>query len=219
MTAPQPLAALAHQRILAMIIDGRLKSGSLLQEAALGEAFGMSRTPVREAIKRLQGDGLAVADGRFIRVRSLTPEDIDEIFFLRLELEPLAARSAVRLPPAQIAAMETRVRQLMAADPAGLTDLQRATDHDFHQLLAQSYGNAAVSRTISELQRRTCVFDYSQLPDRLLRGCAEHLEILDLLRSGNADAVEAALRTHLVNARDAVLQRLQSAPAQITEEG
>ncbi|MGN0934710.1 GntR family transcriptional regulator [Falsigemmobacter intermedius] len=219
MTVPQPLAALAHQRILAMIIDGRLKSGSLLQEAALGEAFGMSRTPVREAIKRLEGDGLAVADGRFIRVRSLTPEDIEEIFFLRLQLEPLAARAAVRLPPAQIEAMEARVRQLMASEPSGLNDLQRATDHDFHQFLAQAYGNAAISRSISELQRRTCVFDYSQVPDRLMRGCHEHLEILDLLRAGDADAVEAALRSHLINARDAVLQRLRTAPDQTAEEG
>ncbi|RRH76198.1 GntR family transcriptional regulator [Falsigemmobacter faecalis] len=218
MSGARPLAALAHQRILAMIIDGRLKSGSLLQEAALGEAFGMSRTPVREAIKRLEGDGLAVVDGRFIRVRSLTPEDIDEIFFLRLELEPLAARAAVRLAPAEITAMETRIRQLMASDTSDLNDLQRATDHDFHQFLARSFGNAAVSRTISELQRRTCVFDYSQVPDRLLRGCNEHLEILELLRAGNPDAVEQALRCHLQNARAAVLQRLRAATDQTPGE-
>ncbi|MBZ4691221.1 MAG: transcriptional regulator, GntR family [Cereibacter sp.] len=212
MTAPRPLAHEAYQRIISMIFEGALKSGDLLQEAALGELFGMSRTPVREAIKRLESEGLAVVMGRFIRVRSVTPADVEEVFFLRLELEPLAARSAVRLPPAQVDAMEARVRHLMASDPA-VNDLQRQTDYEFHHLLGREFGNQAVAQTVSALHRRTCIFDHSQVPERFLRGCEEHLEILDAVRSGNADAVEARLRAHLEHARDAVLLRLRRAAA------
>lgn len=208
MTTPKPLAQEAHQRIISMIFEGALKSGDLLQEAALGEIFGMSRTPVREAIKRLESEGLAVVEGRFTRLRSVQPEDVEEIFLLRLELEPFVARSAVRLPPAQIDAMEARVRHLMASDPSA-NDLQRQTDHDFHLMLGQNSGNLAITQTISALQRRTCIFDHSQVPDRFLRGCEEHLAILDAIRSGNAEAVEAALRRHLIHARDAVLDRLR----------
>lgn len=199
----------AYQRIIAAIFEGTLKSGDLLQEAALGDAFGMSRTPVREAIKRLESEGLAVTEGRFTRVRSMTPADVEETFFLRLELEPLAARSAVRLPPAQVDVMEERVRQLMGSDP-DTNDLQRQTDFDFHQMLMREFGNPVIARIVSTLHRRTCVFDRSQVPDRFLVGCSEHLEIIEAVRSGNADAVETALRRHLEHARDAVLERLGS---------
>ena len=169
----------------------------------------MSRTPVREAIKRLESEGLAVPEGRFLRVRSVTPADVEEIFFLRLELEPHAARAAVRLPPAKVDAIEQRVQELMISDP-GTNDLQRQTDFDFHHTLTQEFGNSVITATISALHRRTCVFDYTQVPRRFLTGCEEHLEIIEAVRSGNADAVESALRLHLTNARDAVLTHLRA---------
>ncbi|AXQ93953.1 GntR family transcriptional regulator [Cereibacter azotoformans] len=210
MTAPRPRAHEAYERIISMIFQGVLRSGDLLQEAALGEIFGMSRTPVREAIKRLESEGLAVVEGRFTCVRSVTPADAEEVFFLRLELEPLAARSAVRLPPAEIDAMEAKVRHLMASDPV-VTDLQRQTDHEFHQLLGREFGNQAVSQTIAALHRRTCIFDHRRLPDRFRDGCEEHLAILEAARGGDADRVEAALRLHIEHAREAVIQHLHQA--------
>lgn len=209
---PKPLAEEAHNRIISMIFEGALKPGDLLQEAALGELFGMSRTPVREAIKRLESEGLAVVEGRFTRVRGVTLAEVEEVFFLRLQLEPLASRSAVRLPPARLDDMEARVRHLMASDPA-VNDLQRQTDYDFHALLSHEYHNAAVSQTIATLHRRTCVFDHTQVPERFARSCKEHLAILDAARSGNPDQVEAGLRAHLEHARDAVLNRLRRAGA------
>jgi DNA-binding GntR family transcriptional regulator len=205
---PRALAEEAHQRIISMIFEGVLKSGDLLQEAALGEVFGMSRTPVREAIKRLESEGLAVVEGRFTRVRNVTPADVEEVFFLRLELESQAARFAVRIPPAQIDAMEAKVRQLMISDPT-VNDLHRQTDYEFHALLGREFGNSAVMQTIAALHRRTCIFDHTQVPERFLVGCKEHLDILDAVRSGNADIVEQRLRTHLEHARDAVLNRLR----------
>ena len=205
--APVPLAQEAQRRIIAMIFEGTLRPGAPLREAALGEMFGMSRTPVREAVRRLESEGLAGMDGRFARVRGVTAGDVEEIFFLRLELEPPSARSAVRLPPGQVDAMEAQVRALMASDPA-INDLQWQTDHDFHRMLGRESGNQAIAATIAVLHRRTCVFDHSQVPDRFLKGCEEHLHILDAIRSGNADAVEARVRRHLENARDAVLRRL-----------
>lgn len=210
MTAPRQLAHEAYQRIISMIFEGELKSGDLLQETSLGELFGMSRTPVREAIKRLESEGLAIVVGRFTRVRSVTLADVEEVFFLRLELEPLAARSAVRLPPTEVDATEVCVRHLMASDPA-VNDLQRQTDYEFHHLLGREFGNQAVAQTISALHRRTCIFDHRQLPERFQRSCEEHLEILDAVRRGNADIVEAALRAHLEHARDAVAHRLRRA--------
>lgn len=211
MTAAMPLAQEAYRRIISMIFEGVLTPGDPLREAALGQAFGMSRTPVREAIKRLESEGLAGVQGRFTRVRGVSARDVEEIFFLRLELEPLTARSAIRLPGAALDAMEARVRALMASDP-GVNDRQRQTDYDFHHLLGQEHGNPAIAATIAALHRRTCVFDHTQVPDRFLKGCEEHLEILDAARAGRADRVEALVRRHLEHARDAVLRRLEAAP-------
>lgn len=207
------LAHEAHRRILGMIFEGVLKPGDALQEAAVGEVLGMSRTPVREAIKRIESEGLTTMDGRITRVRRLSSSEVEETFLLRLELEPYAARSAIHLPATQIDEMEARVRALMAAGPK-LDDAQWQTDNDMHNMLARSAGNATIATTIEALHRRTCVFDYSQLPDRYLVGCVEHLEILDAVRSGDANAVAASLRQHLENARDAVLHRLRQLPVQ-----
>lgn len=211
MTGTQNLARAAHQRIIGMIFAGQLKSGDALQEAALGQVLGMSRTPVREAIKRIESEGLAVTEGRFTRVRRLPVSEVEEIFFLRLELEPFAARSAVRLPPSQVDAMEARVRALMTAGPE-VDDVQWQTDNDFHNMLAQQAGNRTLASTIEALHRRTCVFDHTQVPDRFLTGCEEHLVILDAIRAGDADAVAAALTRHLESARDAVLERMRQLP-------
>lgn len=211
MTGTQNLARAAHQRIIGMIFAGQLKSGDALQEAALGQVLGMSRTPVREAIKRIESEGLAVTEGRFTRVRRLPVSEVEEIFFLRLELEPFAARSAVRLPPSQVDAMEARVRALMAAGPE-IDDVQWQTDNDFHNMLAQQAGNKTLAATIEALHRRTCVFDHTQVPDRFLIGCEEHLVILDAVRAGDADAVVMALTRHLEHARDAVLERMRQLP-------
>lgn len=211
MTDATRLGREAHQRIIAMIFDGALKSGDALQEAALGQQLGMSRTPVREAIKRMQSEGLAVPDGRMIRVHRLSPDEIEEIFFLRLQLEPFAARSAVRLPPARIDAMEARVRQIMARGPA-VEDLHWQTDDAFHDMMAREAGNASITSLIAGLRRRTCVFDHTQVPDRFLAGCQEHLHILDAVRTGDPDRVQAGMRAHLENARDAVLHRLDELP-------
>lgn len=211
MTQATRLGREAHQRIIAMIFDGALKSGDALQEAALGQQLGMSRTPVREAIKRMQSEGLAVLDGRMIRVHRLSPDEIEEIFFLRLHLEPLAARSAVRLPPAQIDAMEARVRQIIAQGPE-VEDSQWQTDDAFHEMMAREAGNASMTSVIAALRRRTCVFDHRQVPDRFLIGCQEHLHILDAVRTGDPDRVQAGMRMHLENARDAVLHRLTELP-------
>lgn len=195
----------AYQSIISAVLEGTLKSGDVLQEAALGELFGVSRTPVREAIKRLESEGLAVTEGRSTRVCSMTPAAVEETFFLRLELEPLAARNAVRLPAAQVDAMEQRVRELIVSNP-GANELQRQTDLDFHLMLGREFGNTVFSTTVSTLHRRTCVFDHTQVPQRFLSGCEEHLEIIEAVRSGNADAVENTLRHHLERARDAVLE-------------
>jgi DNA-binding GntR family transcriptional regulator len=211
MSRAPTLAREAHERIIALMFDGALGPGDRLGEAALGARLGMSRTPVREAIKRIESEGLAVTEGRFTRVRRLPAREIEEIFFLRLALEPPMARAAVRLPPDRLDAMEARIRRLMSAGP-GARDDQWQTDSALHDMLAEMSGNQTARAVLAVLRQRTCVFDHKQLPERFIEGCEEHLAILAAVRTGDADAVEAALCQHLENARDAVLARLRRMP-------
>lgn len=208
MTAATSLARDAHRRIIGMILEGTLKPGDALQEAPLGDALGMSRTPVREAIKRIESEGLVVADGRFIRVRQLGETEIEEIFFLRLELEPACARAAAKAESPDIALLEGRVRALIQAGPIEGDDTQWHVDSDLHGTIARLAGNRTVAEVIMGLHRRTCIFDHTQVPERFLDGCREHLEILAAIRAGDGIAAEAAMRRHLVRARDAIFSRL-----------
>lgn len=211
MSRTQNLAKDAHQRIIAMMFDGALSPGDALREASLGEHLGMSRTPVREAIKRIESEGLAFRDGRSIRVRRLPLSEIEEVFFLRLALEPALAPAAVRLAPERLDRMEGRIRALMEAGPDH-DDAHWQTDNDFHDLLVEGAGNQTARAVLLGLRQRTCVFDYKVVPERFLEGCAEHLRILDAVRRGQPEAVQAELRHHLEQARDAVLACLRRLP-------
>lgn len=202
------LARDAHRRIIGMILEGALKPGDALQETYLGEALGMSRTPVREAIKRIESEGLAVTNGRFTRVRQLGTAEIEEIFFLRLELEPSCARATAASPPPDIARLEARVGALIQEGPVENDDVQWHVDSDLHETIARAAGNRTVAEVVGGLHRQTCIFDHTQVPERFLRGCQEHLEILGAIRSGDGAAAEAAMRRHLTRARDAILARL-----------
>ena len=135
--------------------------------------------------------------------------EVDEIFFIRLSLEPTCAASAIGIARDELDAMEARVMALMREGPG---DEGRAwdTDNDFHQMIALAAGNRATAKVIANLHRRTAIFDHTQVPARFLKGCAEHLDILDALRDQDGPRAEKAMRAHLEGARDAIFRRLQT---------
>jgi DNA-binding GntR family transcriptional regulator len=208
----QPLAKQAYGKIIEMILSGALTPGDPLQEAKLGEALDMSRTPVREAIKRIEAEGLAVQEGRFLRVRQLAAEEVEEIFFLRRILEASCARAATTIAHAVLDTLENRVRALQREGP-GDGDEQRRVDDDFHRALAAAAGSDMMIRTIGDLRRRTCMFDHTQVPDRFLKGCEEHLDMIAALRAGDGEKAGLLMAAHITHARDAILERL-NAPAE-----
>ncbi|MXN17749.1 FCD domain-containing protein [Pseudooceanicola sp. GBMRC 2024] len=201
----QSLSAGARTRIIAMILEGELKPGDALQAEKLAQQLGMSRTPVREAIRRIESEGLAEQQGRFLRVRALGPAEVEEIFFLRLQLETRAARAAVALPRAQLEGLATRVGRLIADD--GTEDLWQVDDA-FHGTLAGALGNRTISTVLEGLRRRSSMFDSAQVPGRYGAGSLEHMAILEALMRGDGAAASDRMATHLCNARDAILARL-----------
>lgn len=205
----KPLAKQAYGKIIEMILAGVLKPGDLLQEAKLGDEFAMSRTPVREAIKRIEAEGLAIQEGRFLKVRTLTIPEVEEIFFMRQQLESYCARHATGISTAILDDLESRVLTLQRQGP-GEEDEQRSIDDDLHYSLARAAGNQMMVRAIGDLRRRTCMFDHTQVPARFIVSCQEHFDILQALRAGNGERAGVLMGEHIAHARDAVLQRLST---------
>ncbi|MBU2959334.1 GntR family transcriptional regulator [Citreicella sp. C3M06] len=212
------LAATAYRELIKRILEGALKPGDTLQETRLCADLDMSRTPVREAIARIRSEGLAEQAGRFMRVRRINPEEIDEIFFLRRTLEPDAVRAATgRLTSQQIDTLEAEVRALMQKGPHE-DDLQWHVDQSFHMAIAVAAGNAAAAKVIQDLHMRTCIFDHRVVPERFARGCEEHLALLSALRSGQRDEAAALMGAHLDHARDAIFAHLDKVLPAPTEK-
>ena len=203
----QPLAQQAYGKIIEMILSGTLTPGDALQEAKLGEVLDMSRTPVREAIKRIEAEGLAVPDGRFLKVRRLTAAEVEEIFFLRRVLESHCARQAISVNTSVLDELDARIRHLQRYGP-GEEDEQRRVDDDLHRVLALSTRSEMMVGTINDLRRRTCMFDHTNLPNRFLKSCEEHLEMLAALRAGDGEKAGFLMGEHITHARDAILERL-----------
>jgi DNA-binding GntR family transcriptional regulator len=179
----KPLAKQAYGKIIEMILAGVLKPGDLLQEAKIGDELAMSRTPVREAIKRIEAEGLAIQEGRFLKVRTLTIPEVEEIFFMRQQLEGYCALHATGISTSILDDLESRVLALQNEGP-GEEDEQRSVDDDLHDALARAAGNQMMVRAIGDLRRRTCMFDHTQVPTRFTVSCQEHFDILQALRAG-----------------------------------
>ena len=203
------LAKRAYTQIIEMIFSGELEVGDALQEAKLGEQLNMSRTPVREAINRIQAEGLAIKSGRFLRVRLLSPSEIEEIFFLRRELEVYSARMAINLPRETLGAMRARIEALLQAGP-GEGEEHWQVDEDFHGMLTRSTHNQTLISTVNDLRLRTCVFDHTRVKGRFLKGNQEHLLILQALEDGNEEQAKRTMGQHIDNAKAAILDRLAS---------
>jgi DNA-binding GntR family transcriptional regulator len=209
----EQLSTRAYSQIIQMILSHRLPPGAALQEAKLADALDMSRTPVREAMKRIEAEGLAHREGRLLRVRRLDRAEIEEIFLLRQALEGFSARQAVNLPAATLAEMARRVRALMDHGP-GEGEEQRQVDNDFHGMIARSSANRTLVQTLDALRLRTCMFDVHQVPDRFAQGCREHLDILAALSAGDATLAETRMAAHIRNACTAILGRLEDLKAE-----
>lgn len=202
------LAATAYRELIRRILEGELKPGDTLQESRLCTELSMSRTPVREAIARINSEGLAEQSGRFLRVRRISTDEIDEIFFLRRALEPAAIRAATtRLLPEQIDGLAAAVRALLAGD-TGTDDAQWQVDRSFHSTIAEAAGNPTAAKVIRDLQTRTCIFDHRIVPERFALGCHEHLAMLDAIRRGARDEAATLMEAHLDHARDAIFVHL-----------
>jgi DNA-binding GntR family transcriptional regulator len=195
-----PSADVVYRNLRERIIEGQLPAGSWLVEAELATQFHVSRTPVREALKRLIAERLAAHDAfRGTIVRGVDPREATEIGEMREVHEGLAARlAASRATDEQLSELDYIQAQLVAA--LRNNRFAEAASHNarFHELLYAAAGNqrlAEVARGLQDFVRRYTVEAISD-PNRAAAIISEHTIILEALRARNPTEAEAAARTH-----------------------
>jgi DNA-binding GntR family transcriptional regulator len=172
---PAGLADRVYNQLRDNIGSHQIRPGERLQEVGLAAQLGVSRTPVREALARLESEGMIVVEGRGFVVPELTDADIEEIYQLRFLLEPAAARSAVGEvgSAADLASMSSAIEDAVAAEKAG----------DFRAFLEANSRFHVAWRTLIPNRRMS----------KLLDQYVGHVRFLRVLTLGDASARKAAL--------------------------
>lgn len=200
------------------IIAGRLKPGERIRERELVALLGVSRSPLREAIRILETEGLITSLAyRGARVSDLSAGDLRDMLDVRIMLESFAARLAIeRLDDAALQAMEEQVNRARAAGAQVDLEANFELGLGFHDMLVAASGNRKVVQIHESLkrhQRRYQHFAFTRV-GRDLRALDEHADIVTALRRRDLAAVEHGLRAHLLrfHAEIAPLLPVDSAP-------
>lgn len=217
MPAPKPGPTDAYTMILEAIDEGSYRPGDRLVESELAERFGVSRTPVREALQRLETQSLLARDGRSLIVASLDHNQTAELYVVRGELEGLAARLAARHATPE----EVRVlREMVTADDALVDDskaLARA-NRRFHKQVHLASHNRYLVQQLDLVYRSMALMATTSLAaeGRGEIAQAEHDKIVSMIEARDEDGADEALRAHI---SVAFVTRLKQEAARLEKEG
>lgn len=196
----RPSAAGAYERLLRAIEEGELAPGSRLREAELAERFQISRTPVREALGRLEAQGLVAHEPhRGASVAQLDYGQVSELYDMREVLEGTAARLAA----IHASAVETEILDEMVARDRGLLGDAPAlarTNRLFHRQIHGAARNRFLQGTLETMRLSLVLLPGTTTlaaPDRAAESLAEHAAIVAAIRAHDGDAAEAAARAHI----------------------
>jgi DNA-binding GntR family transcriptional regulator len=197
------------------ILSGALPPGTPLREIALAERFGVSRTPVREALRRLQQDRLLVPGGRGMQVRAIDPHEVVQVYDMRILLEAEAAGQAARSRgEADLMRMEgllSRDRALVDPDEA----TRSRTNLEFHGAVWQAAHNAVLVDLLERLSIHLVHAPRSTLSvgDRWTTALDEHARLVAAVRARDEQAAREIAGQHMSAAREIRLALLREAAA------
>jgi DNA-binding GntR family transcriptional regulator len=202
------LAEEVYRKLKELIVTSEFLPGTPLQEIALSERLQVSRTPVREALRILESEGLVeIQPHRGARVAQVSRQDVMDAYEIREWIEPAAAAKAAQLiNEATLAELQVACER-MPVDPrtheqAGIA-LQ--ADREFHNLIVQVADNHLAQALLKETQAITRRAAYFVPPGRYTKSKEEHKAILQALRNHDAEAAAEHMRTHIINARNRMI--------------
>ncbi len=209
----QPLRQRAYDHLQRKLISGELRAGSVVSEQSLATEIGMSRTPVREAIRTLEQEGVLEPLPRFgTRVRTLERRDLEELYELREAVEPFAVAKAARivLPEnvlslrrvcgeIQVLAAELKKSKQPSLDAAQMQRLLGA-DLGFHLMLLRVAGNQRMMKIVSDSRLLTAIFGTQRQAHTvqvLEQTHKEHAAILEAVEQADSRAASRAMAAHI----------------------
>lgn len=208
-----PQGNAAYRKLLDEIRSGRLNAGDRLRETDLAERLGVSRTPIREAIRQLEADGIVTHVPRQgATLRTLDYAEVMELYEMRAVLEGTAARLAAR------AASDIEIEELVALNrelaEAGDSAQAVVLNRQFHTAILDAAKNRFLARSMISLQKALMILGPTTLTqaDRAERAIDEHLGILDAIKARDGALAEAAMRAHIEMAQRVRVRALRSGP-------
>lgn len=207
----------AYEAIKSAIVMGEFAPRAHLGEAAVAARFGVSRTPVREAFRRLEAEGLLdIVPHLGVRVAQWSANDIDDNVAIRVLLEAHAAQqAATRISQADVRRLHDLARQIQQKSLVSLESREAADERcvlngEFHDLIIEASGNRHLKRMVAGIVNFPLVKWYFRgfTEQEIARSDAHHLELVEAMRTGNADWAGAVMKSHILSGRNAMLRLL-----------
>lgn len=213
----EPVSDSVLSRLSDAIMSGELKPGAKISEPEVSKRYGISRAPLREAIRRLEERNLVSRIPRQgARVVVLSPARIEQIFVIREAVEGMAAREAAQnITPAEVASLQASLeRQREAARDSGSHAYPfESLDTDYHAAIARASRNEFLAKFLCEDYQaliEICRRQQRRRPERAHRSLIEHGQIVEALAQRDPDLAEMLMRRHVAAARKDVLGHLEN---------
>jgi DNA-binding GntR family transcriptional regulator len=207
-----------YEALRKRIVEGEFAPGQRLRSDALATSLKVSRTPVREALRKLEAEGLVGLSPRGgLIVQTLSEEDLNEIFLIREALEGLAARlAAENATPNEMAELHILIEDMESSAGRGELNLLRALTGEFHRHIAQASHNKRLAQSLKALQDRVRQVQLSTLflDDRPTAAIEEHRSLVRAIEARDGDRAESLARSHR---RQTLILRQQMIRDQIRE--
>ena len=206
----KPLREMVYEELKIQILTGQIVPGTRMMEVDLAEEMGVSRTPIREAIRKLEKEGLVTIEPRRGAYASMiSTQDMVEILEVRQDLEGLAAYfAATRMSPVEMEELKEIADKYNDAVKSGNMKELIRYDTQFHRLIVDSCHNKILVSMVEQLQELVLRFRYIYY-DNFKRGeemPREHQEIIDAIASGDADRARAAADVHIDRLKQLVIK-------------
>ena len=202
------LAARLHGQLHEMLLTHEIPLGQPLSERQLSLQLGVSRTPLREALRRLEGEGFIERRNGVLEVKRIMLEEFVDLLKIRRLLEgDAAAAAAGKIDSCRIAELQARLAALLAKDRPD--NRQRIElDLELHRVICDHCGNRAMAELIEQLRRKSMLFARPPAPQDFRQAMREHARLLDALAAGDASQARDAMADHIDNVLKNVLSRL-----------
>jgi DNA-binding GntR family transcriptional regulator len=216
----------AYLELRARILNSQLEAGSRIDQVTLAEALGVSTTPLREALRRLESEGLVVRSAhRDVTIAPLSLVEARSLFQVRTELEALAIRlAAASMEPEEIELAEqllmskgTATAEQYLRDRGILHQSNFAVARAFHHMVFSGSHDAVLIEMLESLWSKTERYAFmvqGPRPERYGQNHTDHLEMLKAIRVGDAEAGELLMRNHPPATRSALIDESNDASAQ-----